>query len=127
MRALDRLAREELERIARTVEAFDVHFERVRRLDGVVWIEPEPAEPFAALTATIVERWPSHRPYGGMFDVVIPHLTVVESDAAPLEVVEAIAAKVVPFTGRANRLEAWCEDPAGRWRTRWRIPLSVRP
>ena len=34
------------------VEPFEVRFHRVRRFDdGVVWIEPEPAEPFRRLTA----------------------------------------------------------------------------
>ena len=59
--------------IAAAVEPFEVRFERVRRFPGVVWLDPEPAEPFRSLTAAIVARWPDHPPYGGVFDEVIPH------------------------------------------------------
>lgn len=113
--------------IAGSTPAFEVRFERVRRFADLVWIEPEPAGPFAALTATVVERWPDQPPYGGAFETVIPHLTLVESEVAPLAAVEDAAARVGPFVRRAQRLELWCQDAAGRWRPRWRIPFGVRP
>ena len=124
---LDSGVRIELAAIARGTPAFDVRFDRVRRFPGLVWVEPEPAEPFATLTAAVAARWPDYPPYGGMFDTVIPHLTVVESDDAPLDDVEALARQVTPFTARAERLELWCQNAAGRWRPRWRMPLGVRP
>ena len=122
--------RQGLAAIARTVEPFDVVFRRVRRFDdGVVWIEPEPAEPFRRLTASVTAAWPGHPPYGGLFDDVISHLTVVEAgdDAPPLTTIEADAARHLPFTARADRLELWRQDAAGRWRPQWRIPLGSRP
>ena len=119
--------RAELAAMARTVPAFDVRFEEVRRFQDLVWVQPEPADPFARLTATIVARWPSHPPYEGAFDIVIPHLTVVESDGADLEAIEALARRSTPFTLPAQRMELWCQDGAGRWRTRWRLPFAVRP
>jgi hypothetical protein len=119
--------RTELAAIVGRVPVFEVRFERVRRLADLVWIEPEPAEPFAALTAAVVDRWPDHPPYGGTFATVIPHLTLVESEIAPLGAIEDAAARVAPFVRRAQRLELWCQDAAGRWRSRWRIPFGVRP
>ena len=124
---LDPGVRAELASIAGRMPAFEVRFERVRRFPGLVWIEPEPAEPFTRLTAAVAARWPDHPPYGGMFDVVIPHLTVVESEDAPLDAVEDLARRVVPFPGRAERLELWCQNAAGRWRPHWRLPFAVRP
>jgi 2'-5' RNA ligase len=120
-------AREELAAIARKVPPFEVRFERVRRFPGLVWVEPEPADPFAALTAAVVNRWPDHPPYGGAFETVIPHLTVVESAVADLDGIEALARRSIPFSRRARRLELWCQEGAGRWRTRWRLPLGLRP
>jgi hypothetical protein len=125
--ALGPADRTELAAIAGTVPAFEVSFERVRRFADLVWIEPEPAEPFAALTAAVVERWPDHPPYGGTFETVIPHLTLVESEVAPFEAIEEAIARVAPFVRRAQRLELWCQDAVGRWRPRWRIPFGVRP
>jgi 2'-5' RNA ligase len=120
-------ARGELATIAGLVSAFEVRFERVRRFPDVVWLEPEPAEPFAAMTAAVVGRWPTHEPYGGAHDVVIPHLTIVESATAPLDEIEDLARHVAAFTRPAQRLELWCRDGAGSWRTRWRLPLGIRP
>lgn len=125
--ALGPAERTELAAIAGSVPAFEVRFERVRRLPDLVWIEPEPADPFAALTAEVVERWPDRPPYGGTYDAIIPHLTLVESEVAPLQAIEDAAARVAPFDRRARRLELWCQDAAGRWRPRWRIPFGVRP
>jgi len=125
--SLGRPVHTELAAIAHSVAAFDVRFERVRRFDGLLWIEPEPANDFVALTSAVVARWPDHPPYGGAFDEVVPHLTVVESEVAPFDAVEAAALRAVPFSGRAERLELWCQDAAGRWRTRWRMPFGVRP
>ena len=38
---------------------------RVRRWPGVVWLDPEPSEPFAAMTRALVEAFPQFRPYAG--------------------------------------------------------------
>jgi hypothetical protein len=124
--ALGPAHRAELAAITGKVPAFEVSFERVRRFADLVWIEPEPADAFAALTTAVVERWPDHPPYGGAFDTLIPHLTLVESATAPLEAIEEAAIGVAPFVRRAQRLELWCQDAAGRWRPRWRIPFGVR-
>jgi 2'-5' RNA ligase len=113
--------------IAARVDPFDVTFRRVRRFEeGVVWIEPEPGDPFRRLTAAVVERWPEHPPYDGLFDEVIPHLTIVEAehDDPPLSAIEAQVAAALPFRARADRLELWRQDPEGRWRPHWRLPLG---
>jgi 2'-5' RNA ligase len=126
---LDPDVRRRVAAIAGSVEPFEVTFRRVRRFDdGVVWIEPEPAEPFRRLTAGVAAAWPDHPPYGGLFDDVIPHLTVVEAgdDTPPLQSIEASTARQLPFTARADRLELWRQDPAGRWRPHWRLSLGSR-
>lgn len=108
--------------VAAGIEPFEVSFRDVRRFDdGVVWLEPRPADPFLSLTAAVVARWPDHPPYGGRFDVTIPHLTVVEAetDAAPLEAIERHVAHGLPFHARAERLELWRQDAGGRWHPTW--------
>src|SRR6266704_7013965 len=40
------------------------------------YLAPQPAQPLRALTAAVTETWPQTPPYGGMFDEVVPHLTV---------------------------------------------------
>lgn len=61
--------------------AFTATFARVRWFgDGVMWLAPEPAEPFVALTSAVHERF-GLAPYGGDHEPV-PHLTV-GNGAAP--------------------------------------------
>ncbi|QFQ30986.2 2'-5' RNA ligase family protein [Janibacter melonis] len=43
--------------------------------DGTIYLGPDPAAPFASLTAALVAAFPQCPPYGGRFDPV-PHLTV---------------------------------------------------
>jgi len=117
--------RSQLAAIARSVSPFEVRFARVRRFDdGVVWVAPEPATPFRDLTAATVACWSDHPPYRGIFDEVVPHLTVVESDEAPLQEVEALARRVTPFTARVDRLELWRQGEDGRWLPHWRFRLG---
>ena len=116
--------RDELAVVAAGVDPFTVWFTAVRRFEGVVWIEPEPADPFLALTAAVVARWPDYPPYGGIFDSVVAHLTIAEFDVAPLAEIEAEAARYLPFSAAAERLELWCQDDLGVWRPRWRWPLG---
>jgi 2'-5' RNA ligase len=110
--------------LARSTQPFDVRFLTLRRFPGLVWLEPEPSAPFAGLTAGMIQRWPDHLPYRGAFDEVIVHVTVVESEIAPLDTVEFVTLGPLPFRGRAERLEVWCRDAAGRWRPRWRMPFA---
>jgi 2'-5' RNA ligase len=119
--------RRELAAIAATQVPFDVRFERVGRFPGVVHLEPEPAAPFVALTNACIARYPELPPYGGAFDEVIPHLTVAESDDAPLDEVAAAAERLLPFRHRVASLEVLVEGGQSRWHTYWRIPLGVRP
>ena len=119
--------RRELAAIAAAHEPFDVRFARVGRFPGVVYLAPEPSEPFTRLTAAVVGQYPDFPPYGGAFEEVIPHLTVCESSTAPLDEIAADAARVLPFTHRVSKLDVLVEGTDGRWRSRWRLALGVRP
>lgn len=58
------------------VTAFECAFRRIGEFEkGVVYLEPDPGEPFTDLTAALAERF-GVLPYGGAFGSVIPHLTV---------------------------------------------------
>jgi hypothetical protein len=97
--------------------AFDFELDRVERFEnGLVWLHPEPSEPFADLTAAVWRRWPDHPPYEGAHDAVIPHVTVSE---AAIEV-------DIPLPIRASaRAVTLIEEAAdGRWAVRRVFPLS---
>jgi hypothetical protein len=85
--------------------------------DGIVYLEPDPAEPFVRLTRELVERFPDHQPYDGAFTVdgVIPHCTVVhtDDDGARADAVASVAG-LLPIRCDAN--EVWLmHEVNGRW------------
>jgi 2'-5' RNA ligase superfamily len=111
---------------AAVVEPFDVRFAAVGRFPTVVYLAPEPAAPFAALTSAVTARFPDYPPYGGTIDQVIHHLTVVESPTVALDGIARDVKPFLPFERHVTTLELIVEGSDGRWRLRWRIPLGIR-
>ncbi len=119
--ALDAAALAALAAIGAAAPAFAVTFSRVARFPtGLVYAVPEPAEPFAALTAAVVARWPGLRPYAGEWDAV-PHLSLDHDDP------DALRAEVAwPLTGRIDALEVVRYTP-GDTRRLAHVPLAPGP
>lgn len=104
---------------------FDATFRRVGWFPDVAYLEPEPAAPFRELTAAVFARWPDHPPYEGIFDDVIPHLTVAQTDdTGVLERVGAAVATSLPITATVQSVELWTDSDGGTWHERRRFPLS---
>jgi len=104
--------------------AFDVVLEEARRWPGMLYLAPDPPEPFVRLTEAIVERWPDYPPYEGIHDEVIPHLTVAYGDDALLSEVEADVSAKLPIAATAHEAVLLVElVPFVRWETRARFPL----
>ena len=105
--------------------AFDAAFARTARWPSLLYLEPQPSERFSALTEAIAAAWPEHPPYEGEFEVVIPHLTVVEAEAR--QFLDRVAADVephLPIETRVREAQLYVEDDAGRWREHRRLPLA---
>jgi 2'-5' RNA ligase len=114
----------ELESELADVHAFDFALTRVdwfgRR---VLWVAPEPADPFLKLTHRIAERF-NTPPWDDEFDEIIPHLTVAHgSDGVELVPIAADVATRLPVRCRAE--EVWVMvGSSGRWERRHRIGLT---
>jgi 2'-5' RNA ligase len=122
---LDETVEERLSEVLADAAPFDVAFERTARFPELVYLEPEPAEPFAALTSAIAAEWPEHPPYEGAFEVVIPHLTAVESeDEAVLERAAAELEPSLPLEAHVGRASLFVEDEQGRWSERRTLRLG---
>jgi 2'-5' RNA ligase len=119
--------RQSLADVAARQRPFDVRFARVGRFPTVVYLAPQPSAPFTRLTEAVVERFPEFPPYGGVFEEVIPHLTITESSDAPFDDIAAEAESALPFSHRVTRIEVIVEGGEGRWHPRWRIRLGIRP
>jgi 2'-5' RNA ligase len=104
---------------------FDVVFHKARRWPGMLYLAPDPPEPFARLTEAIADRWPDYPPYEGIHDEVIPHLTVAYGDDALLSEVEADVSAKLPVSAIVSEAVLLEEvEPDRLWRTRARFPLS---
>jgi 2'-5' RNA ligase len=117
--------RDDLARIAGEFRAFRVTFAEAARWPGVVYLEPVPSTPFTALIDRVAASFPEHPPYAGQISEVIPHLTVVESNEAPLEELRLAAQAVLPFEAEAEGLEVLVQGAEGRWRRRWRLEFGL--
>jgi 2'-5' RNA ligase len=62
----------------RTFARFRFSLTRTGNFPGVLYLLPEPSEPFLRLTESLGKLYPEHPPYGGVHANLIPHLTVAE-------------------------------------------------
>lgn len=107
--------------------AFTCRFEECRRFPGVLYLAPEPGQPFRALTGAVAARWPEAQPYGGEFDDVVPHLTIADRQpAAVLDEVEAAVAPGLPVTAQVETVTLLVCD-GQRWHPHAEFPLADRP
>lgn len=93
--------------------------------DQTIWLTPEPAEPFRALTDLIFARFPDYPPYEGIHDEVIPHLTVTSRDTSLRDEVDAAVTPHLPIEAEVHDVVLLEEDESGYWRTRERFPLGA--
>ena len=122
----------DLERASAAISAtkgFDVAFRSVSTFDpiptkeGVVWLAPEPADPFIEMTEALAAAFPEYLPYGGIHDTVIPHLTLANVDV-DLRELSSAAQRELSFERRVDAAVLLVEDEAGRWRVAVQLPLG---
>lgn len=104
-------------------EPFTFRLACVRRFPaGVMYLAPEPAEPFVLLTQAVWQRWPAHPPYRGAYDEIVPHLTVTESVEQPD--LELRLAPLLPLETMATEVALARLGSNGRWDVMARFPLG---
>jgi len=102
---------------------FDFRLVDVGTFPTVLYLAPEPAEPFRELTNALWSRWPQFPPYGGAYDDVIPHLTVATGRRPP-DVIERLQ-RLLPLEARAAELWLLTQQPQSRWALRRKFPLGM--
>lgn len=126
---LDENVRRRVADILAAEPAFPIVLGSLSRFPDVVYLEPEPAEPFRRLTRALAAAFPEYPPYGGVHDRIVPHLTVAHR-APPDHIAAAEHALPALLPIRAVVREAWLIGhlPEQRWHTLWRLPLgTARP
>ncbi|MEU8233042.1 2'-5' RNA ligase family protein [Actinoplanes sp. NPDC048967] len=118
-----------IQQIAAAETPFDVTLDRIGWFgDTVVWLAPDPAQPFIALTAALTARFPQAQPYGGAFDETIPHLTIGHDHPRPtLEAAATAVTHHLPITTTVTsiRLIAGAREPGDNWHAVADFPLGA--
>jgi 2'-5' RNA ligase len=120
---IDRVVLDDLGRSFRRCAPFGFSLALIRRFpDAVLYLAPEPDEPFRALTQAIWDRYPETPPYGGKWPDIVPHLSVAwVGNAQQLDRISddfATAAQgKLPIRATATGV-VLMEKRSGRWLTR---------
>ena len=93
--------------------AFDAAFTEFGRFPGTLWLAPEPAAPFAAMTEALLAAFPDHAPYDGLFEEITPHLTVAQGDE--LDSAERAITRALPLASRASSVVLFEQAADDRW------------
>jgi len=114
--------------IAAATPGFDYRLRETRRFPVSLYLAPEPADGFAALTGAVWRAFPDYPPFSGKFDVVVPHVIVAHGDEPQLCEIEVALRIALPPAG----IQAHCaemiliENTSGRWETMRTFALGTR-
>jgi 2'-5' RNA ligase len=124
-----RMTAETLDIVAEVVAAFALFpfaLARVGRFETVVYLAPEPADPFVRMTSSLVRVFPEQRPYEDAFEEVVPHLTVATgNDKRLLDEVERQVETALPIKAQADHVALVERGASGTWETRATFPLRA--
>jgi len=116
---IDEDVEERLAVIVGREEPFDFVLSRTARFDEpLLYLPPEPAEPFVRLTEAIVAEWPEHPPYEGIHETVVPHLTVAQAEEVVLDEIGQTLEPHLPIDARATEASLLEEGEDGFWQRR---------
>jgi 2'-5' RNA ligase len=125
---LDTAVEDRLAALVGAMEPFEFVLRRTARFDEpLLYLPPEPPEPFLRLTEAIAVEWPEHPPYEGIHDTVVPHLTVAHADHAVLDEIADTLEPQLPVESRASEASLLEEGEDGLWRRRRKFILGAGP
>ena len=125
-RAIDATVRARIGAIAAATRRFDYRLDTIARFPETLYLAPDPAAPFIAMTQALAAAFPDWPPYGGRHAGVVPHLTVAQVDAPRLDAIESELRTAIG----AAAINAHCteivliENGSGRWQPMHAFPLG---
>ena len=117
-----------VEQIVAAEPVFSFTLSAVGRWPNVVFLVPQPADPFRRLTLALSAAFPEFPPYSGVHEEVVPHLTIAQDVPEDyFAAAEHALPGMLPIRDVAR--EAWLigHTPEQPWHTLWRLPLGEVP
>jgi 2'-5' RNA ligase len=111
--------------IAGRFHPFAFQLRELRRWPDVLYLAPEPPEPFVELTEALVAAYPEHPPYEGAYDDAVPHLTVAQGDPDTIAAAEIDVLPALPINAWAVELLVLAQRARYEWDTVARLPLGT--
>jgi 2'-5' RNA ligase len=112
-----------LGRVLGAFAPFDLAVTDTARFPGLLYLRPEPNDPFIAMTEALESAFPAFPPYAGQFDDIVPHVTVAQGDEEALASIERELVPQLPVRARVERSWLVENTPAG-WRRHTAFPLD---
>jgi hypothetical protein len=115
----------DLDRLLGDLAAFEHTLTVVREFEqGVLYLAPEPAEPFIKLTEVASTRF-DIKPFARAYPTVIPHLTVTQSaEAGERRRIGSLLMRELPLTARASEVWVMVGSNQSVWTTVHTIRLG---
>jgi len=117
-----------LKEVFRRHRRFSFTLSQLETFPGVLYLAPDPAQPFIALTESVVARFPECPPYGGAYPGDTPHLTIASTgDPETVNEIAQEFRRVHPHAvsiRSAARAVSLVVKRDGRWREEIRFDLS---
>jgi len=111
------------------IKSFRFWLGTIKRFPEVLYLAPEPDEPFRQLTLSIWGLFPETPPFGGKWAAIIPHLTVAQvANERHLAAIEDDFAKAsrgkLPIRAIASNI-ALMDYRSGHWEVRTMFSLGT--
>lgn len=109
------------------VPPFEFRLQESGRFERVVYLCADPAEPFRALTRSIMRSFPALQPYAGRYGSPEPHLSVARGEPHLLDDAEAALRRLIASQGP---IRSCCHQAevlgyrSGRWHAERVLPVG---
>src|SRR5262245_27609811 len=128
---IDKSVEETLRNLFSHHPPFRFSLEETNRFPNALYLAPQPDAPFKELTRVVAERYPETPPYGGVFSVVVPHLTIAQvGDLQQLDTIsyefDRTSRGRLPIRSRVEKV--WLlEKHEGAWKPRYSFAFNMAP
>jgi hypothetical protein len=117
---------EQLAALFASIDTFDFALTSIGWFgQDVVYLQPEPDDPFRRMTTAVAERWSQWPPYEGAHPDPTPHLTIGDNgDVAAMARAAETVGKSLPLGVTVSEIQLFAgTDQPGSWRHRLTFPL----